>query len=95
MATVVVSWTTREQEFPGVVVPGNYRVRIVPGGFADQLVAESPATFNDIPPGSYIASVVRLDSAGEEIGDSVSQPFIVPAVSTMVNVPVEVEVNVS
>lgn len=46
---------------------------------APQQVSGNTATFANVSPGDYIASVARLDTNGTPIGTAVTQAFTVPA----------------
>lgn len=45
---------------------------------AVQTVTDNQATFDNVVPGDYLASAVRLDTAGNPIGTPLTQAFTVP-----------------
>lgn len=94
MATVIVSFTTKVQEFPGVVEAGKFSVSI--SGIGTNPSTGEAVTFTDVPPGDYVAQAVRLDKDGNILGDVVSKSFTVPkATTTSVDVPDVVDVKIS
>ena len=100
MRTVIVSFDTPAQSFPGIVVPGLFRVSILstgpdPSPVPDQDVAAGPVQFDLVPPGDYVARVVRLNSDGSDLGTPQLAAFNVPADTTMVAVAGVVTVVVS
>lgn len=94
MATVIVSFTTKVQVFPGIVEAGKFSVAIP--GVGEQLVGAGPVTFEGVAPGDYTVEVVRFDTAGQPLGDKIVRAFTVEApVQTSVDVPDVVEVQIS
>lgn len=94
MATVIVSFTTKVQEFPGVVEAGKFSVSI--SGVGTETSMGEAVTFNDVQPGDYSAQVIRLDKDGNILGDVVSKSFNIPKASTTkVDVPDVVDVVIS
>ncbi len=96
MAQVVVTITTKPQDFPDGVVAGVIRVSLNTGQTQD--VTGLTASFSDIPPGTYSAFAKLLDSAGNKLGDAVSAGFTVPVPAPVVNtlqVPDTVNVTVT
>ena len=91
MRKVIVSFETAIQSFPGVFVPGQFRVSFE--GFSQDVDA-SPATFPEVPAGSYVARVVRLNADGSELGDAATASFEVTDDVTLVGIPVLVNVAV-
>lgn len=94
MRTVVVSFDTQVQSFPGVFTPGKFRVSIA-AGIADQDVDGPSATFTDVPAGDYVARVVRLNADGTELGAAATAAFTVPADMTLVAIPLTVSVAIA
>lgn len=82
MATnVLVQITTKKVILPtGIVASGlRYNLLDASGAVAFTLDSnESQVTFTSVGPGDYTASVARIDTAGEVIGDSIAQAFNIP-----------------
>ena len=81
MTNVVVVIATQSLEVDVSVEPGKFRYELIPasGSPVTQDSDELTATFNDVAPGSYTATALRLDSAGNSIGSAISAPVVVPA----------------
>jgi len=96
MATVVVSWTTKQVAFPEGVVAGKTKVSLNDPRFQPQEVDAGPVTFLDVPAGSYVATVVKLDDKKQDLGaPALSSEFVIaPPVVTEVQVDVPDVVNV-
>ena len=94
MRTVVVSFDTQAQTFPGIFTPGKFRVDIG-GSFPFQEVDGPSVTFPNVPPGDYVARVVRLNADGTELGAAVTTGFVVPEDMTLVAVPLTVSVSIA
>lgn len=51
-------------------------------GLVDSAQSDGPeVVFADIAPGTYTATVVRLDAQGDTLGDAASAEFVVPEVT--------------
>lgn len=93
MATVVVSSTVKDLVVDVAVKVQGYKVSVT--GQPDQVVSAPEATFLDVAPGDYVATVVLVDTAGADIGEAQSANFTVAATSQTVAVPAVVSVVVS
>jgi hypothetical protein len=85
MTNVVLTITTKVQSFPAAVVAGRYSFFLQ--GQPEQVTDALSATFADVAPGVYSAYAVRLDSAGNQLGDAVSGSVTVPTPDINVDVP--------
>lgn len=79
---VVVNVPTQPMDFPDGTVGGPWRIKLIDG--PDPRTTDSggnAATFNNVQPGVYNATVQRLSSAGAALGPEVktTQPFTVSA----------------
>jgi len=93
MSTVIVSATVKPLEVPLSVKVQGYKIEVT--GLVAQIVAVPTASFNDVGPGDYTASVSLIDADGLVIGDPQSAKFtVLPAVQS-VSVPDVVTVVVS
>jgi hypothetical protein len=77
MATVVVSFTTKDVTEPAGTVQGKFLVQVT--GQPDQAVDASPVTFASVVPGDYVASVQAQDANGGAIGGKATASFTVSA----------------
>ena len=93
MSTVVVSFSVKDQVVPISVVVDGFKVSVT--GQPDQKVTASPAQFDNVSPGDYVATVVLVDTAGADIGSAQSASFTVAATDQTVSVPDVVSVVVS
>ena len=80
MANVVVTATTKDVQEPAGTVQGKFLVTITGADNVDhsQAVDAPSATFADVVPGDYTASVQAQDSNGGLIGDKATAKFNVP-----------------
>ncbi len=80
MTDVVVTATTKDVTEPAGTVQGKYVVTITGSDNVahSQSVDAPTATFADVAPGDYVASVQATDSIGGAIGDAQSATFSVP-----------------
>ncbi len=76
MATVIVSFTTKDVTVPAGKSQGKFVVSV--DGMPDQSVDTSPVTFTDVPEGDHVASVQAQDSDGAPVGDKQVASFNVP-----------------
>jgi len=95
MATVIVTISTKEQEFPAGTIGGNYAYDLIQGGTALQHVESSQlsVSFSSVTPGDYSARAQRLDSSGTPIGSFITSAFVVPEPTTLVSVPETITVT--
>jgi hypothetical protein len=93
MSTVVVSASMKELVVDVAVKVQGYKVSVT--GQTDQIVASLPATFNDVGPGDYTATVVLVNTDGANIGDPQSASFSIAPTTQVVSVPDVVSVVVS
>jgi hypothetical protein len=93
MATIVVTFTTKDVTEPAGTVQGKYVVSLT--GQPDQSVDASPATFSDVAPGDYVASVQATDSNGGAIGGKATASFTVSAPDVTVQGADVVSVSIS
>jgi hypothetical protein len=93
MSTVAVSASVKDAVVDAKVVVQGYKVSVT--GQPDQIVTSFPATFNDVAPGDYVASVVLVDASGSNIGDAQSASFTIAAPTQVVSVTDVVTVLVS
>ncbi len=102
MATVTISWGTTPQTFPPGTVAGNFNVTISGGALVTPLtasVAASPAIFTGVANNQgqpqYLASVQRVDSAGNPLGAAATATFdVVVPPDVVVDIPSSVTVAV-
>lgn len=95
MSTVVVTVATAVTQFPAGTAPAGIVITIP--GAAPQTIAASPyvATFDNVAPGSYIASAQAVDTAGNPLGAaSTSSQFEVVAPTVGIDVPASISVTV-
>lgn len=90
MAQVVVTITTKPQDFPPGTVGGVMRVTINNGLTQD--ITGLTATFADVSPGDYVVDAKLLDANGAQLGDPISASFNVPV---PIPVPVTLQVPAS
>ena len=93
MTTVVVSSSVKALEVPVSVKVQGYKIEVT--GQPTQVVANPTATFLDVVPGDYTATVTLVDQDGVAIGDPQSATFNVPVTVQSVSVPDVVSVTVS
>jgi hypothetical protein len=93
MSTVIVTATVKDLVVKADVVVQGYKVSVT--GQPDQIVAVPTATFPDVVPGDYVATVVLVDSAGANIGDPQSASFTIAVPTQTVSVVDVVTVAVS
>jgi len=87
----VVTWKEVDGRFPAGTIPGDWLVTISGDANISQASAGSPFEI-DLPAGSYVATVARLDSAGNVLGSD-SKPFILSEPQVVViTIPGEVDV---
>ena len=97
MSQVIVSATLKDLVVPATTVAGQFEVAIEDssGTKTAQKVNAPTATFDNVVPGDYTASVQLLDSTGAPLGDKATAAFNVPAPATStVQVPDIVTVSV-
>lgn len=74
MTTVTVSTNPVQQSFPAGTVQGKWRIDI--GG--DPVLSDEPsAVFQDVPVGSYTATIQALNADGNPLGDPRSMAFVI------------------
>jgi len=93
MSTVIVSASVKDLVVKADVVVQGYKVSVT--GQPEQVVPTPTATFNDVAPGDYVATVVLVDAAGAAIGDPQSASFTIAAPTQTVSVVDVVTVAVS
>lgn len=100
MSTVTITVDTMVQaQLPVGTTAGALRYSILASDGSVVQTGDSTAsslTFpNDVPDGSYTASVARLDSNGKIVGTAITVPFSVPVPVVMVDIPSTITVTVS
>lgn len=95
---VVVIDSLTEVTAPAGTVAGLFRFSIysVAGEkLFEQDVAETTATFTNVPSGTYSVLAARLDANGVQIGGSTGVSFEVPAEDVLVSVPATITVSLA
>ena len=100
MATVVVSWTTKQQSFPAGTVGGISQVSLLAANGVDAITAPqnasgASATFTGIAAGNYVARIRKYDGAGNTVLGEATVAFSVAPATTNVDVPDVVTVSFS
>lgn len=88
MSQVVLTSTVKSQSFPAGTVGGMWRFTITPVG-GTGTVQDTPdpiASFSDVPPGDYTATVQRMDTDGNSLGDPSAVAFTVTSSTVSVEV---------
>ncbi len=95
MATVIVSWSTKKQDFPAGTVAAGFRVTLdSPGASPVDVPSAAPVSFADVPAGDWIATVTAIDTSGATLGDPATASFNIPEVPASLDVPDVVSVTV-
>lgn len=83
--TVLVTASVVDLQVPADTIVGKYQVSITDsaGVVQSQEVDAPEATFVDVVPGDYTASVVLLDSTGGQLGEKKSATFTVDQPATI------------
>ena len=92
---VIVTVATEVSQFPAGTVPAGIVITIP--GIAPQTIAAAPysATFDNVPPGSYTATVQAVDSAGAALGAPMtSAQFEIVAPTVGIDIPSSISVTV-
>jgi len=93
MSTVIVSATVKDLIVDATVKVGGYKVSVT--GLPDQLNAEPSGTFLDVGPGTFTATIQRVDVDGNSIGGSSSAVFTIAAPTQTIQTPDVVSVTVT
>ena len=95
IVTVNISSTTKFLAPPGTIA-GAFRVKLANGpAELVQDVDGLQAVFPDVPPGNWIPSAMRIDTAASQIGNSVTgDTFNVPTPGVLVDIPTSITVTV-
>lgn len=93
MAKVVVTITTKPQDFPAGIAAGNIRVSVSNGLMQD--VNGLTATFDSVDPGDYTVTAQLLDASNNPLGNQISVAFTIPAPANTLQVPDTINVTVS
>lgn len=96
--TIRIAIETKPQSFPAGTVAGSFQFKLTgPNGY-DRTQASDAAQidFTDATaPGDYVATVIRLDAAGNQLGGAATGAVTIPATDTSVSVDVPVTVTLS
>lgn len=85
MSAVIVSVATTPTAPPSGILAGLLRVALTDASgtvAATQDVTGAVATFENVSPGTYTASAVRLDSNGNALGGTITGAAVVPEPAT-------------
>ncbi len=97
MSTVIVAVETQAQQFPSTTVSAGVSISLSGGAVPAQVISAAPysATFADVAPGTYTASAVATDSAGNPLGTPIVSVEFTVAAPVSIDVPSVINVTVS
>ena len=89
MATVIVSWTTQNENIAAGAVPDHFAVTLGTLEASEPLTGPNSHSFLNVDPGSYNGAVQCVDANGAPMADERGNPYppalfsvVVPAVPT-------------
>lgn len=86
MATVIVSWTTQNENIQSTSIPDHFAVTLGTLEASEPLAGSNSHSFMNVDPGSYQGAVQCVDANGAPMNDEKGNPY--PPAQFSVVVPV-------